>query len=85
MDAAFANDAKNHLQRRPCQHLNHFEKIKRILCLITMDETWIYHCDPELKQDSNEWGQPVSSVLKQDRSQKWAKHELLQQKILLWK
>ena len=28
--------------------------------LVTMDETWLYHCDPEIKQQSMEWRHSAS-------------------------
>jgi len=37
---------------------NFFGGIQMISCrarLVTMDETWLYHCDPETKQQSMEW------------------------------
>ena len=37
---------------------NFFGAIQMISCqarLLTMDETWLYHCDPETKQQSIEW------------------------------
>jgi hypothetical protein len=37
---------------------NFFGPIQMISCqarLVTMDETWLYHYDPETKQQSMEW------------------------------
>jgi len=31
-----------------------------LLRLVTMDETWLYHCDPETKQQRMEWGHSSS-------------------------
>ena len=40
--------------------------------LVTMDETWLYHYDPERKQQSMEWRHSGSPLLKQFRLQKSA-------------
>jgi len=40
------------------QHSEFFGAIQMISCrtrLVTMDETWLYHYDPETKQQSMEW------------------------------
>jgi len=49
-------------KRQRCQSseqiLNFFGAIQMICCrarLVTMDETWLYHYDPETKQQSMEW------------------------------
>jgi histone-lysine N-methyltransferase SETMAR len=49
--------------------------IQMISCqarLVTMDETWLYHYDPETKQQSMEWGHSGSPSLKKFRVQKSA-------------
>jgi len=52
-------NADQKLQR--CQSsLQHLEFFRRdpndfLSRLVTMDETWLYHCDPETKQQSMEW------------------------------
>lgn len=53
-------------------HLAHLQKNKSdfVRRLITMDETWIYHYDPLLKQQSAEWIPPGCSAPKQP---KWSK------------
>jgi len=38
--------------------------------LVTMDETWLYHYDPETKQQSMEWRHSVSPLPKKFRVQK---------------
>ena len=40
--------------------------------LVTMDETWLYHCDPKTKQQSMEWRHSGSSRSKKFRVQKSA-------------
>jgi len=40
--------------------------------LVTMDETWLYHYDPETKQQSMEWWHSGSPRLKKYRVQKSA-------------
>jgi len=40
--------------------------------LVTMDETWLYHYDPETKQQSMEWGHSGSPHPKIFRVQKSA-------------
>ena len=40
--------------------------------LVTMDETWLYHCDPETKQQSVEWRHSGSPRPKKFRVQKTA-------------
>jgi len=40
--------------------------------LVTMDETWLYHYDPEIKQQSLEWGHSGSHRPKKFRVQKSA-------------
>lgn len=40
---------------------------------ITMDETWIYHHDPKLKQERLQWTEPGCSAPKQVKSQRSAK------------
>ena len=40
---------------------------------ITMDETWIYHHDPKLKQERLQWIEAGSSAPKQVKSERSAK------------
>ena len=58
-------------QKRRCHRLrnvwNFFGAIQMISCrarLVTMDETWLYHYDPETKQQSTEWQYSGSSAPK---------------------
>lgn len=48
------------------QHLERFRKDKKdfVRRFITMDETWVYHHDPESKQEAKEWCEPGSSAPK---------------------
>jgi len=43
-------------------------------CLVTMDETWLYHYDPETKQQSMEWQYTGSPRPKKFRVQKSARN-----------
>ena len=47
-----------------------------LLRLVTMDETWLYHYDPETKQQPMEWWHSGSPCLKQFRVQKSARKVL---------
>jgi hypothetical protein len=52
-----------------------FGAIQMIFCrarLVTMDETWLYHYDPETKQQSLEWRHSPSPRPKKFRMQKSA-------------
>ena len=52
---------------------NFFRVIQIIPCrarLVTMDETWLYHYDPQTKQQSKEWQHSGSSSPKKFRVQK---------------
>ena len=54
---------------------NFFGAIQMISCrvrLVTMDETWLYHYDPDTKQQSMEWRQSGSPGPKKYRVQKSA-------------
>jgi hypothetical protein len=54
---------------------NFFGMIQMIFCwaqLVTMDETWLYHYDPETKQQSMGWQHSGSPRPKQFRVQKFA-------------
>ena len=44
-----------------------------LLRLVTMDETWLYHHDPETKQQSMEWRHSGSPRPKKFRVQKSAR------------
>lgn len=70
---------QKHIRMRLCQqHLERFKKNKSdfIRRFITMDETWVYHHDPESKQEAKEWCEPGSSAPKRVRVQKSAKKVL---------
>ena len=75
-------------KRQRCQSSeqiwNFFGAIQMIACrarLVTMDETWLYHYDPETKQQSMEWRHsgsprpnqkiPSSQILKEKRRRKF--------------
>jgi len=50
-----------------------FGAIQMISCrarLVTMDETWLYHCDPQTKQQSMDWRHSGSPRPKKFRVQK---------------
>ncbi|XP_035234280.1 protein GVQW3-like, partial [Stegodyphus dumicola] len=67
---------QKHIRMRLCQqHLERFKKNKSdfIRRFITLDETWVYHHDPESKQEAKEWCEPGSSAPKRVRVQKSAK------------
>ncbi|EFN62716.1 hypothetical protein EAG_00041, partial [Camponotus floridanus] len=51
------------------QHLERFRKNKKdfVRRFITMDETWVYHHDPESKQEAKEWCEPGTSAPKRVR------------------
>lgn len=57
------------------QHLERFKKDKKdfVRRFITMDETWVFHHDPESKQEAKEWCEAGSSAPKRVRVQKSAK------------
>lgn len=70
---------QKHIRMRLCQqHLERFRKDKKdfVRRFITMDETWVYHHDPESKQEAKEWYEPGSSAPKRVRVQKSAKKVL---------
>ncbi|CAH2100850.1 unnamed protein product [Euphydryas editha] len=48
------------------QHLERFRKdrVDFVRRFITMDETWVYHHDPESKQEAKEWCEPGCSAPK---------------------
>ena len=51
-------DQKRQRSQSSEQNLEFFGAIQMISCrarLVTMDETWLYHYDPETKQQSVEW------------------------------
>jgi len=56
------------------QHLEFFRRVPDnfLSQLVTMDETWLYHYDPETKQQSMEWRHSGSPLLKKFRVQKSA-------------
>jgi histone-lysine N-methyltransferase SETMAR len=60
------------------QHLERFlkNKVDFVRRFITMDETWVYHHDPESKQEAKEWCEPGTSAPKRVRVQKSAKKVL---------
>lgn len=57
------------------QHLERFkkDKVDFVRRFITMDETWVYHHDPESKQEAKEWCEPGCSASKRVRVRKSAK------------
>ena len=70
-------------KRQRCQSseqiCNFFGAIQMIACrarLVTMDETWLYHYDPETKQQSMEWRHSGSLRPKKFRVQKSAERIL---------
>ena len=53
--------AQNHIQMLLShQHLERFKKDKGdfVRRFITMDDTWVYHHDPESKQEAKVWCEP---------------------------
>jgi len=56
------------------QHLEFFRRDPNdfLSQLVTMDETWLYHYDPDTKQQSMEWQHSGSPSLKKFRVQKSA-------------
>lgn len=54
------------------EHLELFQKNKKdfLRRFVTMDETWVYHYDPKLRQQTSEWTEPGCSAPKQP---KWSK------------
>lgn len=60
------------------QHLRRFKMDKKdfVRRFITMDETWVYHYDPESKQESKEWCEPGTSAPKRVKVQKSTKKVL---------
>lgn len=60
------------------QHLERFRKNEKdfLRRFITMDETWVYHHDPDSKQEAKEWCEPGCSAPKRVRVQKSAKKVL---------
>jgi len=66
-------DLKRHGASRLSNIWNFFGAIQMISCrarLVTMDETWLYHYDPETKQQSMEWGHSGSPRSRKFRVQK---------------
>ena len=63
-------------KRQPCQSSEQLLEFFRhdpndfLLCLVTMDETWLYHYDPETKQQSMEWRRSGSPRPKKFQVQK---------------
>ena len=60
------------------QHLERFRQDKKdfVRRFITMDEIWVYHYDPESKQEAKEWCEPGTLAPKRVRVQKSAKKVL---------
>ena len=60
------------------QHLERFkkDKVDFVHRFITMDETWVYHHDPESKQEAKEWCEPGCSASKRVCVRKSAKKVL---------
>lgn len=66
---------QKHIRMRLCQqHLERFKKNKSDF--IRRFITWVYHHDPESKQEAKEWCEPGSSAPKRVRVQKSAKKVL---------
>jgi len=63
-------------KRQPCQSSEQLLEFFRrdpndfLSRLVTMDETWLYHYDPETKQQSMEWRHSGSARPKKFRVQK---------------
>lgn len=57
------------------RNLNHLKKNKSdfVRRFITMDETWIYHHDPKLKQERLQWTEAGCSAPKQTKHERSAK------------
>lgn len=60
------------------RHLDRFKKNKTdfVRRFITMDETWIYHHDPKLKQERLQWTEAGCSAPKQTKHERSAKKVL---------
>ena len=43
-----------------------------LLQLVTMDETWLYHYDPETRQSNNQWSGGIAAQPQKFRVQKSA-------------
>jgi histone-lysine N-methyltransferase SETMAR len=58
-------DQKRIRVRLSKQHLARFQKNKTdfVRRFVTMDETWVYHYDPELRQQTAEWTKSVKKVM----------------------
>lgn len=71
-------EQKHTRMRLSQQHLERFRKDKKdfVRRFITVDETWVYHHDPESKQEAKEWCEPGTSAPKRVRVQKSAKKVL---------
>ena len=57
------------------EHLARFQKNKTdfVRRFVTMDETWVYHYDPKLRQQTAEWTEPGCSAPKQVKASKSSK------------
>lgn len=68
-------DQKRNRMKLSKQHLDRFTKEKNdfVRRLITMDETWVYHYDPELRQQRAEWTEAGCSAPKQVKGSKSSK------------
>ena len=58
------------LDRKPISQHNFYIFLRRF---ITMDEAWIYHQDPKLKQERLQWTEACCSAPKQVKLQRSAK------------
>ena len=86
MDAAFVNNRTNIRMRLSQQHLERFKKDKKdfVRRFITMDETWVYHHDPESKQEAKKWCE-AGSAPKRFRVQRRLWHQFFgMQKEFCW-
>lgn len=72
------SDQKRNRMKLSQQHLKRFQRNKTNFMrqLVTMDEVWVYHYDPELRQQTAEWTQPGCSAPKQTKRSKSAKKVL---------
>jgi len=60
------------------QFVRRYEEYPSILeRIVTGDETWVHHYDPESKRQSMEWRHPSSPVQKKFKSQPSAKKVML--------
>ena len=73
MGAAFANNGTKTHSNATFSATFKKHKVDFVRRFITMDETWVYHHDPESKQEAKEWCEPGCSTSKRVRVRKSAK------------